>query len=429
MKKHKTYWSILLLNLIFGLIFSNPGFGQLAETNVYLPSVFQKEGWKIKAELFAGQTSASNTFNGAFVKQVNQSGHLSSELIDTQFENFSGKSLLNSRQLIGGGLWFGSGKQKSRLFYYFGFEHQYILNAAIDDDLLRLLFKGNSPYAGQGLNLPDNQYSSIYFNQLKGGIGFVIGNEKVKHTFIGKYALNFGQNYNEVQIQNSSLYTHPEGDFLDLDINASIKMSDTVWSEFYKVNGMGFSADLFYSLSKDKDFYFSVDVRNLGFINWNKNTLSASVDTAFVFEGSLNDSLNTGQNLPDELTYNSLRGFIFSNEESVPFSTVLPVSIAFSGGKYFGGGKIYTGVQGKFYAIKQTAYSLELFATWNPNDLVSFTPIICYNNYSGVDFGLAFSARITDYFYLMAGASGLGSFVNEESLAGSGGFVRLIFSM
>ena len=73
-----------------------------------------------------------------------------------------------------------------------------------------------------------------------------------------------------------------------------MQLSDTVWAEVTDVNGMGFSADLFYSLSKEDDYYFSVEVRNLGFITWNKNTFSATTDTAFVFEGSLNDSLMSG---------------------------------------------------------------------------------------------------------------------------------------
>ena len=144
---------------------------QYAEVNPYLPTAFSNEGWKIKADVFADQWSASNTFSGAFIKQVNQSGNLSSDLMNAQFKNFRGSNFIASRQHIGAGVWLNSKKQKSPFFYYFGLEHQYLMDAQLDADLLRILFKGNAPYAGQTLNFSGSQYTSIYFNQLKAGIG------------------------------------------------------------------------------------------------------------------------------------------------------------------------------------------------------------------------------------------------------------------
>ena len=142
LKKDKTYRSIIILGFIIAFLADKQAHAQNAEINTYLPSAFQTEGWKIKAELFASQYSASNTFTGAFMKQVDKSNHLSPALIDSQFDNFNGQALLGGQQHIGGGIWFNSKKQKSKMFYYFGLEHQYLLNAGIDDDLLKVLFKG-----------------------------------------------------------------------------------------------------------------------------------------------------------------------------------------------------------------------------------------------------------------------------------------------
>ena len=420
------------INIFIVLIFclaSVTLFGQSNYTYQYFPDdLIKRSDWKFRITAFGSQEAGSNAFTNEFFSVINKSEFIDKDLINSQIDNMSGSVLSGQITSIGFNAMINSKNKPGEKFFHIGYEYQNYLDTYLDQDLVKLIMLGNKPFAGQTLNFSDSKYYNIYFNQIKGGMGHIIGSADANHRFTWSLGFNAGQNYDYIEVQNSSLYTHSEGDYLDITALAETKLSDTVWAEVYQINGMGVSADLEYSYTKTENFHFDFMLKNLGVIFWNGNTFTGNVDTSFVFEGISNDTV-TGQNdeLPDDYSYNGLRRLIFDSPESSSFSDMLPLSLRLSAGKYLRGEKFYLGINAMFYPTLKANYNLEFFGTWNYKSVLYVTPIVRYGSYNNVNVGLSLGFNIADKFYIHAGSAYLSSMFNKNSNLGSGGFIRLTF--
>ncbi|MBN2173907.1 MAG: hypothetical protein JW731_07240 [Bacteroidales bacterium] len=402
--------------------------GQTGFSNPYFPSEPKGPGeWKLQLSGYASQESNSNSLDNQFFNTINRSGFIEKDVIETQIDHISDKALSGQISNLGAGIFINSAKKPGKIYYYAGFDHDHYLDTYIDKDLVQLLLLGNKPFAGQTLEMPATKYYNIYFNQVKGGVGFGFGNDDARHDLLVKVGINSGQNYDYVELNNSSVYTHPEGDFLDITANVINQASDTVWATVFDINGMGVSTDISYSFLKKENFYLNFSTRNLGLIFWNGNTFSGEIDTTFRFEGLSNDSLNS-QNLPGDYSYNSLRRLLFKNPDNATFSEILPWSLNLSVGKFLGGRKFYIGFSGNFYPTLQANYLMEIFATWNIQEKVYLTPLVKFGSYGKLNFGMAAGVRFADRFRIELGSAYLNSMLDEHGLLGNGGFIRLVYT-
>ncbi|NOX45615.1 MAG: hypothetical protein GXO89_01385 [Chlorobi bacterium] len=419
----------LLYIFIFSFL-ANISFAQVEMQSPYFPES-REDGteWKWKATGNWNEAVNSNSFTNDFVKAIDKSRFLDGQLIDGQLANMVDKTLAGQIRSIGGRFYMNSKKKPGKQYFFFGIEHQHILDTYMDKDLLALFLKGNKPYAGKTLNAPNSEFYNIYFNQLSGGVGYNFDKEDVKQQLQWGISLNFGQNYDYISLKNSMFYTDPDGEYLDVSLSAETKLSDTVWAEFYEVRGIGLSGELLYSYTKTNDFHFDVSFKNLGFVRWNKNAFSGTMDTSFVFNGLENDTVNTGGgSLPSDFDKNALRRLLFPNAETGSFNTVLPLKIGVSAGKFLSEGKLYLGMKADYYPFLKAPLMLEVFGTWNVNNTVYITPVMLYSSYGKLNFGLSLGANITKNLRLDIGSSYLNSMFSGSSLAGQGGFVRLGFT-
>jgi hypothetical protein len=387
----------------------------------------EKQDWKWKAMGFWNEAVNSSAFTNDFVNAIDKSRFLDDQLIATQLDNTGDKVLTGQIRNMGGRFYMNSNKKPGKQYLFFGIEHQHFLDTYIDEDLPALLLRGNKPYAGKTLEVPGSEYYSIYFNQISGGMGFSFGKEEAKQQLEFGLSFNLGQNYDFIDMDNSTFYTDPDGDYLDVSISARTKLSDTVWAEFYQVKGIGLSGELLYSYTKTDDFHFDVSFKNLGFIRWNANPFVGSVDTSFVFEGLENDT--TGNNdLPGDFDKNSLRKYLFPNAGTDAFSTTLPLKIGMSAGKFISNGKFYFGAKMEYYPFLKAPLMLEVFGTWNMKDVAYLTPILLYSSYGKLNYGLNIAVNITKDLRLDLGSPYLDSIFSGSTFAGQGGFVRLVFT-
>lgn len=392
--------------------------------HVYYPQNIYVDDWKLKAQIYYDNHNNSNGFINEFASVINQSKYIDQDLKDRQSEVLE-SSIMSGRILKSGFDFYMNAQDAEKgLYYYFGLDHQQVLDSRIDDNMVKLLFYGNQPYAGEHLSIQNTDYTSIYFNRIKLGIGKHFGKGEVKHEVSAKLGLNFGQNYDAVQVQNSNFYTHPQGDYLDIDLQAETQLADTVWGDLFTLNGIGASIDLHYSVHQDKEFFIAVHIGNLGFVNWNKSPFSASADTSFRFSGLENDSLNQGQ-IPNDFSYDNLRNLLFTQPSHEAFSKLLPFDIQLTGGQFFADGKIYVGVNTRFYPTLLANYRAEIFATYNYLDLFQVTPIIGYNSYRQFNVGLAVGIELWDAVSIRAGSSYLNSMFNPNAKVGQGGYVSI----
>ncbi len=417
-------FSILILILLIKFSFSQIGFYY-----PYFPyEPDESTEWKWQVSAFANEASNSNAFTNEFFNTANKSKFLDKELINTQIENMNDYILAGQIRNIGVGAKINSKKNKGNKYLYLGIEHRRYLDIYLDDDLIELLLLGNKPFAGETLKATDSKYYSIYFNQLKGGMGYRFGTSEAIRHLTWNLALNIGQNYDYIEVQNSTLYTDPDGDFLDVTASANTKLSDTVWAEVYQMNGLGLSADVEYSYTKPGDFHFDLNLKNLGFIFWNGDTFIGEIDTSFVFDGvGVDTTSSQNDNLPDDYSYKSLRRILFKDPESSSFTTGLPVSLRFSAGKYFASNQFYAGLNGTYYPFLNAKFMFEFFATWNYKNKLYLTPVVLYSSYAKVNYGLCLGVNIHKKVRIHVGSGYLNSMFNKNELLGKGGFVRLTF--
>jgi len=98
-----------------------------------------------------------------------------------------------------------------------------------------------------------------------------------------------------------------------------------------------------------------------------------------------------------------------------------------TGGKYFAEGKFYSGVNLWLYPTLEANYRIELFGTWNHNDFFQLTPIIGYSSYEKINAGIGLGFKLGENIIIQAGSTYLNTIFSDQSIAGTGGFIRLVF--
>ena len=417
---NKIYIIAILVLTAFTLKAQQPNY------NPYFPTDISSKDWNIAAHAFYDNHNNSNSLSNEFSFALNNSEYIDDDLKDKQMD------LLHESVYVGRifkgemGVWLNNKKKQNNSFYYIGMDLQQVIDGQVDPNFVGLMLYGNKRYAGETLNISNTEYSSIYFNRIKLGMGKIFGDGNIKHTLSGLVGFTVGQNYDYLNVQNASIYTHADGDYIDFAIQAETQLADTVWGSIFTVNGMGASLDLHYSLHKEKDFYFALNIGNLGFVHWNGSPFSGTIDTAFRFDGTESDTTNNSQ-ISDDLSQDNLRNMLFKDIDGSSFNKVLPFNINLTAGKFFSDGKFYVGLNTTFYPTLISNYRAELFATWNIKDKFQVTPIIAYSSYNKLNVGLAVGAQLWEKIYLRAGTSYLNSMFISESVAGQGGFVSIVF--
>jgi len=410
--------------LAFLTIFST-SYGQIRVFNRYFPADNTGTIKKYQVSAYYSENSNSNSFTNEFYSSFNKSEFISDDLKNRQIKNLKSPVLTGDIRNIGFDAFISSSKDKE-LYYYLGIEHQFMLDVSLDEDIIKLILLGNKPFSGQTLYAPGSKYYSIYFNQMKAGMGKRIEKNGGIHHITGDIALNFGQNYNEFNINNSSLYTDDDGEYLDISAGFDTRVSDTVWAEWYQMKGIGASLDFEYDFDKPGSFHFDVALKNIGFISWTDNSFTGNTDTSFVFTGFEFDTTNSGTG--NDFSANSIRDILFSDINSGNFTAFLPLRLTFSVGKYFSSGKGYAGIRGNIYPTLNAIFHLEAFATYNINNLIQLSPVIAYSSYKKVNFGLFMGVSVGRNFNIQIGSAYLNSLFGNDSLLGKGGFIRLSYS-
>ncbi len=216
--------------------------------------------------------------------------------------------------------------------YFFALRDRNHADAVFPGDLFNLVFQGNAMYAGRFANLSNLNASILHYQQFEFGLSKVYPIYKANYT-VG-LALSFlkGQNDLTITTGNTKLGTQATGDTLTIDLSASIKQSDTTNSGYSAFNGWGLSTDFFVQFyDSTSEITVRLEVKDLGFIQWNSHALSNNLDTSFIFSGiQVNNLLSPPSMwtnmLPDSSYINSYN----AHQVKKSFTTFLPASINLS---------------------------------------------------------------------------------------------------
>jgi len=163
----------------------------------------------------------------------------------------------------------------------FGINHHIYGNLNFSNELLSLFWNGNSQYLNQTIDFFNNrlsfiQYSSIYFQSY-----FQYKDCKMGARFNFLHGINyFNLDRGHFSFNSVNNLITPFSTYISTNIYARTSNSNLIG-----FSNPGLSLD--YAVKFDiKDFNFSIQLENLGFIYWNKNTYAHNSNTHnYLFNG------------------------------------------------------------------------------------------------------------------------------------------------
>ncbi|MDC0201842.1 DUF5723 family protein [Flavobacteriales bacterium] len=208
--------------------------------------------------------------------------------------------------------------------YYFQFADINCINSSFNDDLLKLAFHGNYDYQEETLDFSNTIVRADRYQQYKFGYNHPIGYAWQINTALSY--LN-GNHHAQFNINKGTLYTSAFGTSLDLNYDINAMMTDTSNLSVFAGNGNGVAMD--FSIYVDKvDEGYGIAIRDLGYINWNKNSIIANTDSNFTFMGIELEDFNNLTEFND-----SIMDISFNNNKT-NFRSFIPTKITLNYWKY-----------------------------------------------------------------------------------------------
>ncbi len=168
-------------------------------------------------------------------------------------------------------------------------------SAQFSSDAFKLLFYGNSMYAGQTASLDPMSMYNVNYQTLFMGLKKSVG--KKQHIQLGA-RLGFvrGGKLQKIRSNNASLFTDSDGGYLTLNGKFDVAYTDdSVYARVPKMHGGGLTTDYFFSV-KGKRSEFAVELLDVGFVRWNDVT-TFSGDGSYTYDGVQIDNLIGGNGI------------------------------------------------------------------------------------------------------------------------------------
>ncbi len=158
----------------------------------------------------------------------------------------------------------------------------YFQDMDFTDDFFKLMYQGNVPFAGSTASLsPLNFLTNSY---LEAGLNFISNSGTATKYSVGlSYVM--GSRFYSFNASSAELFTSVDGDSLHANINLDYKSSNPSKNQFFSFNGSGCAASFYlhHNFTANKSLTFAVD--DVGFINWNRNSVSFKFDSSLSYTG------------------------------------------------------------------------------------------------------------------------------------------------
>jgi hypothetical protein len=357
-----------------GLIpsFPSPAFG--AE----LP-LDAKHELQLSTDLSLGSNSVPLSFTIPFARHRDLESHKIEASDKLSNENRAGFHFINCARF--------TAKTPSNTLLSVGIRQTRTAGILFRRDLFNLVFLGNGLYEDQTAELAPLMFTNLTYNQLLFGVGkqFTRGNHRwMIRTEVG---LTGGATLQEVSLHRGTLYTAPDGEFIDLDAGFNARFSDTSSSGSTAVNGNGIGMG--FTLVHTGKFEASLSLQDLGFIKWNDKSLALSADTAVHFEGF---DASSFFDQPDEFFEgidDSLRQLMGLEDSVAAFRSGLPSRLTAVFGKQIMHDKLLVAIGGSMYLTDIMPVQPLVFAkgSYAISRSTNAGCTITYGGYSGFNVG------------------------------------------
>jgi hypothetical protein len=313
----------LLLLIIISLVtgFIHPSFAQWDDA-----MVDNHSGKKYAIGAYGNADFSSNCITSAFAYNFLEGNYLDDNLKQQVSSRLMRMNRLGFSLSYGiyGVLYNDTIAKKKVYNFFFALRHKTYLNASFTPDDFNVPFFGNASYAGKTAQLSPFYLNSLSYQQLE--IGIVRTNFGEGAQFGAGISFLAGQQYTALAVPSATFYTDTNGQYLTFSSNAQVFQSDTSSGYLTRLNGYGASLDLYfrapYKIGK-KPGTISVSVTDLGFIWWNKKSLTYQRDTSYTYSGIAINGLSDLQNASfNTFSADSLRNKYFPFQKEGFYSSI-----------------------------------------------------------------------------------------------------------
>ena len=370
---------------------------------------------------FSTSTAVPSSFTNAFIFP----GFIDESLKSNAFKR------LQSTNIFGGELSGGislnfipdTGKESHHTAVGFIYNTQVIQSAQFSSDLFKLVFEGNASYSDKVANFNNSGYFAMSYQTFK--LSYL--KRSKRSQFRVSAGIARGLSTTQVNLQRGSLYTQPEGEFLDLAWKGNYIQSGNGSNQFKNSPSFGPALDLLLQFRLKSNGVLSVTIQDLGFINWNQETSQYTRDTSFRFTGvKLTNlvSFSDSAFVFGDTLLNKLRG----DNSTAPFMQHLPASLQLKythllTGKWMASGA----VQYRLVPGYMPFSSIQLVRNLRNNRSVGFT--LNYGGYGKFQTGLHAVLIETEHHYLKIGTLFNEGFIAPKRLSGNGVLISYSLSL
>lgn len=264
------------------------------------------------------------------------------------------------------------------------------IHSDFSGDVFELYFRGNRTYKGKTADLSDFRFTDLHWQTLKASL-----HVRLSHTdalSIGAGVVR-GLDFLDIRTGRGSLYTAPNGYYLDADLDLTIRQQDSSSTGFRSWNGTGAVLDLGWKRILKDGSTLEIIVNDLGFVAFNKKSSLVPSDSTFRFEGiDATELFNFSDTLRGSIRSDSafVQGFLTSRKKE-SYEVLLPALLRARYSRQWLDGRYGCTIelqQRLFYRARPLA-SLE--GTWRLNNHHQLHLYMQYGEYAPWMAGLGYS--------------------------------------
>lgn len=173
-----------------------------------------------------------------------------------------------------------------------GLTYRDFSSSQFSSDAFKLIFYGNSMYAGQTASLDPMSVYHVNYQTLYMGLKKTVG--KKQNIQLGaRVGVVRGGRLQKIHSKNASLYTDSYGSYLTLNGKFDIAYTDdSTYATVPSMNGGGLTSDYFFSIKADRS-EIAVELLDVGFVRWNDVTTYHG-DGSYTYTGISVDNIIGG---------------------------------------------------------------------------------------------------------------------------------------
>lgn len=314
---------------------------------------------------------------------------------------------------------------KTNVSLILGLSQKEHADSKFSSDLFRFTFDGNKQFAGKTINIGNTDFSYFKYQQLN--IGFISHKKKQGKMATEGAIVSFikAQENLEMEINKGTLFTEEYGREIDLTLDYTFYRSDTNHTGISAFNGYGVSTEYFKQLYLKNGDKIYLNLKDVGFVYWNKKSINYQTYDSYHFEGIEVDNIfDLNDSLLNTISKDSLIENIGSIKQKQGETKLLPTSFTIDYTKYinekwqFNGG-IYYKIFANYFPMFYTNTSY--FVT--PNFITRVH--LSYGGYGKLNLGLALAYQLKNSYTLFVGSNNIDAFISSSTSFANSGFVGI----